>query len=161
MRDVSLKKKVPNDCSAQEIVEFMNLILEGGQVRKVGLRELVMSARWLGFARLDNAVVSVAAIKTPRASYRDRVFRHAKALVDPSAFNLEFGWAYTRTEYEGRGFSSGLARLLLTGVSEAIFATTGIQNLAMRHILEGRSFSRSGNPYRGRTESKVLYIREN
>jgi len=137
----------------------MNLVLEGGQVQEEGLRDLVMSAGWLGFARLDGDLVSVAAAKVPRASYRDRVFGYAGSLVDSTEFNLELGWAYTRPEYEGRGVGSGLADLLLGGISEAIFATTGTENMAMRHILEKRGFSKSGDPYQGRIESKVLYIR--
>ena len=159
MQKVRLKKKRPEACSSQEITEFVNLILEGNQVQEGGLRDLVMDAQWLGFARLDGNLVSVAAVKTPRSSYRDRVFRHARSLADSTEFNVEFGWAYTQPRYEGKGFGSGLATLLLEGVSESVFATTGVENVAMRHILEARDFSMSGDPYQGRAESKVLYIR--
>ena len=65
MQEVCLKKKRPEACSSQEITEFMNLILKGNQVQKEGLRDLVMDAQWLGFARLDGSLVSVAAVKAP------------------------------------------------------------------------------------------------
>jgi hypothetical protein len=159
MSELSLKTKRPQDCSPEEIAEFIKLVLAGGQVQAEGLKNLVMSAQWLGFARLNDALVSIAAIKTPRAVYRDRVFQRAGSLVDSTQFTLEFGWAHTPPEYEGRGFGSALASLLLEEISSAIFATTGAANLAMRHILERKHFSKSGDSYDGRIESKVLYIR--
>ena len=72
------------------------------------------------------------------------MFRHAVSLVNSTEFNVEFEWAYTQPEYEGKGFGSGLATLLLEGISESVFATAGIENVAMRHILEGRDFFKSG-----------------
>jgi hypothetical protein len=159
MSELSIKTNRPQDCSSEEIAEFMKLVLAGDQVQAEGLKDLVMSAQLLGFARLNDALVSIAAIKTPRAAYRGRVFQRAGSLVDPTEFTLEFGWAYTQPEYEGRGFGSGLAGLLLEEVSTAIFATTGSENSAMRHILERKHFSKWGDPFEGRIEPKVLYIR--
>jgi len=159
MQEVSLTKKCPAACSDQDIEEFVHLVLEGGQVQEGGLRDLVMEAQWLGFGRIDGVLNSVAAIKAPRDSYRNRVFRKAKAAEDPTEFDVEFGWAFTRTRYEGHGLASGLADLLLRGINAPILATTGEKNGGMRHILEKRMFCKSGEPYEGRIESKVLYLR--
>ncbi|HXM49669.1 MAG TPA: GNAT family N-acetyltransferase [Pyrinomonadaceae bacterium] len=159
MQERSLKKKAPEDCSAEEIAEFMTMVLEGGQVQEQRLRELVMSADSLGFARINEALVSVAAVKMPRTRYREKVFQRARSSENAAEFELEFGWAFTRPEHEGQGLGSGLADLLFQRISQPVFATTSADNEAMRHILEKRGFCKSGSPYQGRQEKKVLYVR--
>lgn len=159
MEERSFEKKRPDECSPQEITEFMNMVLEGDQVQEEGLRELVMSADWLGFARIDAGLASVAAVKMPRTKYRDNVFKCANSDHVASTFVIEFGWAFTRYEHKGKGLGSALADLLLDGISGPIFATTGINNGAMRHILKKHGFSESGSPYQGRREKKVLHVR--
>jgi len=152
-------KMRPCDCSQQELDSYHKTVLNGGQVQAEGLLQLIKTADWLGFGMIDKKLVSVAAIKQPRKSYRNRVFSESKSMENPIAFNLEYGWAYTVPSCEGLGMASGLADLLLMECNDYIFSTTGVGNLVMKHVLTKRGFVESGIPYKGRDETKVLLVR--
>jgi hypothetical protein len=159
MKRVCFQKNRPKDCLDEELKNFLRFVLQGGQVRPEGLVERVKRAAWLGFGIVDDVLVSVAAVKVPDDLYRDRVFTNAESVEDKAEFKLEFGWVFTLPAFEGKGLGSGLAHLLLDELSESIFATTSVNNLTMQAILQRRHFYSSGNPFPGRDEEKVLYLR--
>lgn len=153
-------RKAPAECLQRELAEFREIVVAGGQVQKQGLDELLCAAKWLGFGLIDGVLASVAAIKQPRASYRDRVFAEARSPEIAERFVVEFGWACTRDAYRNKGLSSELADVLLADIRTPIFATTGESNERMKHILAKRGFQISGDPCAGRDESKVLLVRK-
>lgn len=159
MQRLLCERKRPRECSETELLTFANLVVQGGQVQQTGLLAHVRTALWLGFGKVDGTLASVAAVKVPRAAYRDRVFRNATSSQCGLDFNLEFGWAFTLLEFERKGLGSTLADLLLEDIREPIFATTGTENQAMRHILRKRGFCQLGSHYEGRRESKLLFVR--
>ncbi len=153
-------RKPPTECLPQELAEFETIVVAGGQVQERGLNGLIRAAKWLGFGLIDGVLASVAAIKQPRASYRDGVFKKARSPEIAQCFVVEFGWACTLETYRKKGLSSGLADVLLADIRAPIFATTGESNKMMKHILVKRGFQISGDPYAGRDESKVLLVRK-
>lgn len=157
MEKSAFRKKRPCDCSQEELKDFRRVVILGSQVQERGFGELLTNASWLGFCRIDDVLASVGAIKRPRVKYRDDMFMKSKSKEDSSLFVLEFGWVHTMGESAGKKLASGLADLLLTDIIEPIFATTGADNEAMRHILEKRQFHVLGNPYEGsrRVESAL------
>jgi hypothetical protein len=152
-------RKAPSECLPQELADFETIVVAGGQVQQHGLDELIRAAKWLGFGLIDGVLASVAAIKQPRASYRDRVFADAKSPEIAEHFAMEFGWACTLDAYKGKGLGSGIADVLLADIHTFIFATTGESNEVTKHILTKRGFQISGAPHPGRDESKVLLVR--
>ena len=153
-------RKPPTGCLPQQLAEFKAIVVAGKQVQQQGLDELIHAAKWLGFGLIDGVLASVAAIKRPRVSHRDRVFADAKSPEIAERFAMEFGWACTLDAYKGQGLSSGIADVLLADIHTFIFATTGESNDVMKHILTKRGFQISGAPYPGRDESKVLLVRK-
>ncbi len=160
MPEKQIYRKFPAACTKRECLDFRKVVIAGGQVQTEGLSELIRKALWLGFANINGALVSVAAIKEPRESYKKRVFQKAKSPDDQSRYTLEFGWAHTLEGYEGNGLGSGVADALLADIEEPIFATTGKSNEVMQHILTKRGFRQSGSPYQGREETRVLFVRK-
>jgi len=154
-----ITSKRPEECLPRELNDFKAVVLAGRQVQKKGLDQLIQAAECLGFGFAEEVLASVGAIKKPRSRYRNDVFRKAGSSDDPDAFTLEFGWAHTLPEYEGQRLSSGIADTLLQGVTQPIFATTGETNESMKRILIKRGFHVSGQPYAGRTEKKLLFVR--
>lgn len=156
-----IQGKTPSECTPEDMAAFKEVVLAGGQVRKQGLDDLIRAAHCLAFGRLDGRMVSVAAIKNPRPDYRQKVFQKASSPEDPSAFPFEYGWAHTLDGYRDRRLNSRINDVILSGLKQAIFATTDETNAAMRHILSLRGFVQSGHPYAGtkRGERKVLLIR--
>jgi len=149
----------PSDCLDSDIYAFICLVEEGGEVDNKGLSGRVRRAVALGFFRVDNEIVSVAAIKSPNHTRKRRVFESAGSRENPDHFNIELGWIVTKEKHRSKGLASTLVSELLKNVSRPVFATTREDNKASLHILEKYGFKRSGHVYPGRRCPMALYLR--
>src|SRR5438105_914707 len=95
--------QLPGNCRPDQLDAFVELVLQGGQVRATGLRARINRAYLLGFHYEDKELAAVAALKHPDETYRDKVFRKAKAPLAPRIFVGELGWVVTREGFRGRG----------------------------------------------------------
>ncbi|MDE2024498.1 MAG: hypothetical protein KGJ18_09885, partial [Gammaproteobacteria bacterium] len=53
----------PSRYSEAEIEQFEALVRKGGEVDAAGLRDRIMSAHTLAFARTENSIIGVGALK--------------------------------------------------------------------------------------------------
>ncbi len=138
----------PGECSAKDLQSFARLVRQGAQVMSKGLEARIAAAAWLGFACLGRKLAGVAALKTPRPTYRSKIFSAAQAVALTHRFPLEFGWAVVVPECRGLGIAKTLLRELLTkNTGGGIFATTSADNQFMQRILRHSGFEVLGKPF--------------
>jgi GNAT superfamily N-acetyltransferase len=149
----------PGKCSPDQLDAFVELVLQGGQVRASGLRERVGRARWLGFHYENDQLAAVAALKQPGVKHRDEVFRKAKTTLPAGAFVAELGWVFTREGFRSRGIGRRLLkRLLEKAGQENLFATTRANNCSMHSLLEALGFQRVGQSFPGTNKEHLLQL---
>jgi GNAT superfamily N-acetyltransferase len=153
--------KPPADCSAAERAEFARLVRLGFEGSDAGLDERIRNARWLAFHyAADDTVVAIAGLKVPPGTYRDEVFRQARASAEPAQYRLELGWIFVMPAHRGQGMAGRLCRQLLAREPDAgVFSLTRPVNGPMARILGTLGFMRSGRPYRRRDHRLVLFLR--
>ena len=151
--------KEPSECSKEEIENFYQLVLKGGQVEVSGLGNRIKRAKLLAFHYEENTLVGIAALKQSNQTYKKKVFRKAGVSEDSDKYNLEVGWAFTMCEYRGKGICSSLVQKIVDASGSAnIFATTTTDNLQMQRILTKNGFEKVGERYRGRTNEYCLQL---
>ena len=149
----------PGNCSPDQLDAFAELVLKGGQIRAIGLRETDNRAHWLGFHYEDDELAAIAALKRPTENYRDKVFRKAKASFPAGGFVAELGWVFTRPEFRGRGISHRLLqRLLEKAGQDNLFATTRGDNRWMQRLLQSLGFQPAGWPFPGTKGAHLLRL---
>jgi ribosomal protein S18 acetylase RimI-like enzyme len=150
--------------SESELRDFHSLVLEQGQVTRLGLQARIRGAKLLGFHYLGPRLVAVAGLKTPNESYKNQVFREAGVEHLSGQFHTELGWAVTRKEFQGRGIAARLIRKLLRQMkSKNVFATTASDNFHMQRLLARFGFTKTGHPYGDQGpagRSKLLWLLE-
>lgn len=152
--------KEPAECTAEELRDFADLVIEGGQVARDGLERRIGRAKLLAFAYENGNLAGIAAIKTPSWLYVRDVFRKAIEADQAVDFRYELGWGYTHPNYRRRGIHGRLAEMLTINARDFnVFGTTGTDNEAVKAVITKLGFEVCGSPYAGRTESKQLWVR--
>jgi GNAT superfamily N-acetyltransferase len=152
----------PSDCSAQALADFEKLVVEGDAVDPEDLMQRIRNASRLLFLREPNGqLVGVGALKHPRSDYRNSVFAKARATVPPDRYCVELGWVVVAKSHQGRGLSARIiAELLALAKNENVFATTRVDDRAMR-FASAHGFESNGNPYpSGRGYNLALYLHD-
>jgi len=150
---IQVKRKA--ECSEGEMDEFERLVIEGDEVSPRGLRRRIEKAEALAFCCDGNNVIGIGALKNPDRSYTDRVFKKAKATLDPSRFTKEIGWVFVDNTYRRQHIGSRLVHDILRFAGEVdMFATTRANNDAMQSILVEYGFCENGAPYQSEDEDR-------
>lgn len=153
--------KKPSECSLQELEDFAELVIEGGQVARAGLENRMRRAKLLAFGYEDGKLVGVVAIKKASWFYVRDVFGKANEPDQAVDYRYELGWGFTLPDYRRRGITTELSQMLMDNSRDCnLFGTTGTGNEASKRILEKYGFEMCGSPYPGRTEFKQLYVRK-
>lgn len=151
--------KQPSDCSQKEINDFYEMVLEGGQDVKETIKDGVNRSYLLGFHYVKNDLIGIAAIKKPMDYWKSFILKNAKLTNFINKIKFEFGYVYTRPEFENNKICSNLTRSLLKKVDAVnIFATTKTTNKKMIHILEKNGFKKYGNFIMGVQYQKDKYL---
>ncbi len=147
-KTMSTITKMPSLCSAAEIEAFRELVGRGKEVTAEGLDDRIKAARALVFHSLQGQVIGVAALKTPAAARRQKVFHKAQAPQDPDDYPFEAGWLFVSPAHRGKGLSRELLGAILESAQgRGVFATTRSENGPMRRTLERFGFVETGNSY--------------
>ena len=153
--------KEPNQCSEIEIDKFMKLVVEGGEVSKVGLRDRIKKAKNLIFIEQDLRCIAIGAVKVPNVDYKKKVFMKA-GVTEVTKFKHELGWIYVTEAARGKGHGRNLVFSALRFIPGACFATTRKDNESMHKLLNEFEFSEAGKPYtsHGGEYKLVLYTKD-
>jgi hypothetical protein len=154
--------KPPSLCTEAELNAFVDCAAEGGEVDRANLETGARRAKALLWIAEGSALVGVSALKLPRDSYRRRVFTDTNSGLDWRPFKLELGYLFVVPGKQDKGYGRTLLdeTLALAG-SDAVFATTRVDNEKMHNALPNRGFTRIEPPYGSTdgTRSLVLYVK--
>ena len=154
--------KAPSKCSEEELKIFFQLVKSGGEVAFDGLEDRIKTAEMIVFHYAGDQLVGVAALKTPSASYKSRVFRESRTRLLANKFHFELGWVFVIPQYRKGGLSRCLVEAALkTAEGQNVFATSPIDRTFMHRTLERYGFTKEGMPYlsRRRAQSLQLFVR--
>lgn len=155
--------KSPENCSADELKAFEELILMGDEVDPNGLKGRILNAEQLFFIKEDE-YVGIAALKRPKKSYKSGVFYKA-GFSDEDKYEYEIGWIYVIEENRKNGYGGVLMDSIHRYISnkpsgKACFGTVRENNTGMQRLFAKHGFSKAGHSYnsvRG-NYSLVLYV---
>jgi GNAT superfamily N-acetyltransferase len=160
-RAIACVLKKPADCSDAEIENFCALVEKGGEVTP-GLRQRVIDRGvMLAFVYDGDIVAAVGGLKTPYASYKQKVFKKANSDRHAADFEAELGWVFVSDDYRGRGISGTICDKLIS-VADAnnsgVYATSSVSNTKMHATLARAGFSKSGVEYKSERDDDRLLI---
>ncbi len=148
--------KKSSDCTEEELEDFKNLVLAGGQVTANGLEARIKNCKALGFYYVDNKLVGISAIKQKNKEIVKRTRDKAKVKAEEIP-TLELGYSFTKPEFRGRGINKKLNNgLLEVIVGEKIYATT--DSNIMRKYLSENGFKKMGESFKGNYNENLDYF---
>jgi predicted GNAT family N-acyltransferase len=135
----------PSEIDPGHLFQIIELVINGGQIRRDGLQERILRADLVAYELLDDKVICTATLKNPSSTYIKKVFTLAKAA--PSLhYNKELGYISTHPDFEGSGHCQNLLSEFFLRIGESpMYATTRKQ--AMVHILDKFGFNIAGITY--------------
>lgn len=155
----TLESKSPSEFSSEEVGEFQQAVLEGGEVDPEDLGHRVVSARTLVLLREAEKLAAIAALKSPVPAYRARVSESAGVEIAVAHYPFELGWVYVYPFARGRKYSHAVSREALSkSEGRGIFATSKADNVAMHATLRRLGFAPAGTPYRSRRSERELHL---
>ena len=148
-----------SEIEKSELIKIEELILKGGEVNPNTLSERLSEADLISFAKLDKNIVATASIKKPLKNYKIKVFTKSNSKLSPEKYNFELGYIMVEKEYRQDKLASTLCKKLCEIYSlENIFATTRVENIGMKIILEKNSFIETGENYLSDNEKTNLNL---
>lgn len=137
----------PSNIPADLFDQLLKLVEEGAQVDPDGLEERIINADLIAISVNGNAIVSMATLKNPAISYRDKVFKSANVGENKGLYEKELGYIVTNPDYEGQGHCQRLLNEFMPYIAAyKIFATT--RKDAMAHILTKLGFQKFGDIFK-------------
>lgn len=140
-----IKITLPDEIDNDHLIQIMDLIINGGQIRRDGLQERILRADLVAYEIQDEMVICTATLKNPSPTYAKKVFTLAK-VISSINYNKELGYIATHPDFEGRGHCQNLLTEFFGRIGESpMYATTRKQ--AMLHILGKFGFKITGITY--------------
>ena len=155
--------RLPGELSEPELNEFASLVLEGGEVQPNGLEQRIKGAYCPRIIQFEAEVFAVGAVKRPDESYKRKIFANAKLLEYVDRYEFEIGWFYVCPQHRGKGISNQILNELIESLgSKSVYATSRLNNIAMRRVLLRSKFVSIGQPYPSDRihENIQLFIRD-
>ncbi|MBL4907693.1 MAG: hypothetical protein JKX94_09610 [Sneathiella sp.] len=100
LRTIALR---PIDCSPNHIKQFINIILDGGEVPIENLKRGIPTAEMLFFTGTPGKLMGVSAVRYPNAKYSKHLFEHAGVPQMYNPLSVEVCWLCVLPEYRGKG----------------------------------------------------------
>lgn len=154
----------PKLVSALSLDAFARLVLEGGEVQSVGLRERIERAYRLAFLNFGEQTVAIGAIKQPVLKYRNETFAKAALADIASEYEYELGWLYVSPRFRKNGLAAQIVGALVDTVeNNGLYATSKEMNTNMHSVLLRNNFRHDGKSYESTLsqESVKLFLRNN
>ncbi len=146
----------PSQLTPEQLNQIVNLVNIGGEVSSAGIVAGIQRAILVGFATVENQIVSIIAVKRPLPEYKQKVFSSAGVPDLAGDFDGELGYMYTSEEYRNAGITIPLARKLLSSYSGKLFITTRSNNTVVLLLARRVGFTPTGTEYQGRINKIIL-----
>lgn len=151
--------KLPDECTEEELAKFVEMVKKGDEVDPDGVEDRVKEALVLIYCYENESLVGIGALKSPRTSYRNKVFRKASSPELREQYKLELGWIFIEENKRGQGLSSAIVKEALRNAKgNGVFATTRCQNIPMRRTNLSMGFKISGKPFKSDRVDKDYLI---
>ena len=142
-----IRSTAPASCSTLDLDAFQDLVVQAGEATREGLGGIAQ-AESLAFAREDQHLLGVGALKVPGSSHTLRVFQEAGVSSEARGYDLELGWIAVIEECRGQGIGLSLCQELKSVAGlRPVFATTRANNFAMLSVLSRIGFSQRGHSF--------------
>jgi hypothetical protein len=142
-----------------EVDDFVAFVLAGGEVSTEGLRNRVLRASNIAYARKSECLVGVGGLKKPDDTYRSRIENRSGAIIDADNFPFELGWVFVLPSARGTGLSGMLCRSLVAeSEGKGVFATSRTDNNAMHRTMANLDFVRVGTEWRSKENEAMLAL---
>jgi hypothetical protein len=82
---MNIEIKKPARCTVEDLRDFRDMMLLGGEAMAAGLGKRIAQARLLAFGRLDAALAGIAGVKVPNIPFRDGAFKKSKSSLGSAA----------------------------------------------------------------------------
>lgn len=151
--------KTPEESSESELMDFYNLVLEGGKVQKEGLLSRIKNCTVLGYCKKADKIIGVSAIKRPLDSYKKKVISKAKLLIPIEKLEYEIGYSYTSPDFRRRGISANIKSNIIDwmgNIGGTIFSTTAI--ISSQNFLKKKGFKQLGSEFDGENDKNLKYF---
>jgi hypothetical protein len=137
--------KKPSELKDEELDEFQQLVIRGGEIDPDDLTFRLKNADRLAFVLEDGAIIAVGAIKNPTERHKNDISRKSK--IDLALYQKELGYISVEPGHGKRGLGSSIVRELLATVRGPIFATSRVNNEGIRKILTKNQFTIQGDSW--------------
>lgn len=153
-----VEKTRPGECSIAQLAHFKRMVVAGGEVTIVGLDQRILQAEWLVFVFDDHGTLAgVGALKRPTQAHITSTFRKSGHRQVPQDCQLEVGWIFVDADNRGKGYSHLIVKAILEVAGSAkLFATTRVDNLAMKRTLTTYGFAESGHSFQSTIRDQKL-----
>ncbi len=148
--------KTPQQATSEELQNFHDMLIDGGEVLEQGLMNRIKSAKLLGFIYEDDKLVSIKAIKKPLDSYKEKVFKKADVSGLEDDYPYESGYAYTIPAMRGKGLYTKLSNKMFNKFKESNFVTT--HSKTVMKVLTKHGYKKLGKPYTNKAGTYKLTL---
>ena len=145
-----------------DVDEFVRLVAYGGAVKEHYVRQgTSRDGAKLVFARIEDTVVGVAALKVPGVNYRGGIERSSKSghPLPADEYPFELGYVAVPEAYSGRGIAGTLIeKVIELSDGHGLFATTSTPAM-MKALLPRAGFKQVGTSWLNDDNERLhLYI---
>ncbi len=138
---------IPAAIPEKRLTQVLDLIVQGGKIKRAGLKAKIMRAKWIAYLINEEQVICTVTLKSPSAAYTSKIFKETNVKTDID-FDKELGYASTDQAFEGQGHCQTLLQCFMKYLTDyRIYAIT--KEPAMVHILKKLKFGPIGEPYQG------------
>ena len=150
--------KKPNQCTKEEKITFVDLVISGNQNREEHVLKTFRSLVYVGFLYENDEIMAVSSIK------KGRTISFEKAGVPDEAENYpyEVGFSFTSPKSRGKGYNTILKKKMFSKIKGyGVYATIRIDNKASLSVNKKFGFTELGEPYQGIVTDVKLLVYDN
>ena len=155
----TVSSRRPGACRSEDLASFESLVLEGGEVKPIGLQRRIKRAEILAFANDARTLIGVGALKRPDNDYQIDVFKKAGGNLLTSDFPFELGWVYVNPACRRDGVGQRIVDVILSAAADRhVFATARVENGQIHRRLERSGFVREGTAFPSELGAHMLIL---
>jgi GNAT superfamily N-acetyltransferase len=152
-----LEVREPANWQMHELPACLTLLADGGAVDLRFASRLLPLASAVSLARYGGEIVGLAALKTLRIDYIERI--SSKSGFQLSADSLELGYVVVSEQHRGKGLGASLVSCLMEIARHPLFATT--YEPTMVRILRAQGFEVRGRTWKSRHGEFISLLTRN
>ncbi len=158
-KDIRTKWLRPIDCSPAFINQFVETVMQGGEVPIGNLRRGIPMAEMLFFTGIPGSLMGVSAIRHINEDYHKHLFERAGVPEMYNPLSVEVCWLSVLSEYRGRGVwnNNQAARLTYLG-NRPYHAIHRVDNNLISNPMRKTVYVQAGSDFYSQTSDDKLRL---